>query len=241
MHEAHGPESAEHEVGSAGELPVVQPVSETASVKRPPKDDFRPGVPAPDPGHHPRSGCTVHYVRHRRFRERSSENMADQSDASARFRIKPSAPPFLRDASAHTVKSPRARRAIPRNPVGEQLVTSTVPIIDLFSGPGGLAEGFSPFRGPDSRPGCLVAVSVEMDATARRTPQPRAFFRKFGFPNLGAVLREWELGARSVRKVVVPPRRLDPGAPCASNRATTTKADQAWQTPLHPARLTTGR
>ena len=35
-------------------------------VQGPPKDDLGLGVPASDPGHHPRSGSPVHNVRHRR-------------------------------------------------------------------------------------------------------------------------------------------------------------------------------
>lgn len=56
----------------------------------------------------------------------------------------------------------------------------TVPIVDLFSGPGGLGEGFSAFRAPDGRHGYRVALSIEMDAAAYRTLRLRAFLRKFG-------------------------------------------------------------
>lgn len=52
----------------------------------------------------------------------------------------------------------------------------TVPIIDLFAGPGGLSEGFSAHRGA-----CLfrVALSVKKDAAAHRTLELRSFFRQF--------------------------------------------------------------
>ena len=59
-------------------------------------------------------------------------------------------------------------------------MTKAVPVVDLFSGPGGLAEGFSAFRGPDGRFGYRVAASVENDAAAHRTLRLRAFLRKFG-------------------------------------------------------------
>ena len=64
-------------------------------------------------------------------------------------------------------------------------MTRAVPIVDLFSGPGGLAEGFSAFRGVGGRSAYRVAVSIEMDGAAYRTLRLRAFLRKFepGFPS----------------------------------------------------------
>ena len=59
-------------------------------------------------------------------------------------------------------------------------MTGPVPIVDLFSGPGGLAEGFSAFPGPDGAPAYRVALSVEKDPAAHRTLLLRAFLRKFG-------------------------------------------------------------
>ena len=62
-------------------------------------------------------------------------------------------------------------------------MTKPVPIVDLFSGPGGLAEGFSAFRCPGDRSGYRVAVSIEKDAAAHRTLRLRGFLRKFNaFP-----------------------------------------------------------
>ncbi len=66
MHEAHGSEASKHEVRGAGKPPVVQAVSEAASVNSPSKEEFGPRIPASDPGHHARTGRSVHYVRHRR-------------------------------------------------------------------------------------------------------------------------------------------------------------------------------
>ena len=59
-----------------------------------------------------------------------------------------------------------------------------VPIVDLFSGPGGLAEGFSAYRSPSGRRRYRVALSIEKDPSAYRTLRLRAFLRKFpkGFP-----------------------------------------------------------
>ena len=66
MHEAHGSEASKHEVRAARKLPIVQAVSEAASMNSPSKDELRSRVPASDPGHHARTGRSVHYVRHRR-------------------------------------------------------------------------------------------------------------------------------------------------------------------------------
>lgn len=55
-----------------------------------------------------------------------------------------------------------------------------VPVVDLFSGPGGLAEGFAAFRCPERRYRFNIALSVEMDRQAHRTLLLRAFLRRFG-------------------------------------------------------------
>ena len=53
-----------------------------------------------------------------------------------------------------------------------------IPVVDLFSGPGGLGEGFSryPF-GDESR--FRICVSIEMEKNAHRTLTTRAFYRQF--------------------------------------------------------------
>ena len=57
-------------------------------------------------------------------------------------------------------------------------------VVDLFAGPGGLAEGFSACRRPNGRRRYHIALSIEKDRVAHRTLQLRAFLRKFatGFP-----------------------------------------------------------
>lgn len=54
-----------------------------------------------------------------------------------------------------------------------------VQIIDLFSGPGGLGEGFSSCLRPDGSPAYKIAVSIEKDSAAHRTLRLRAFLRQF--------------------------------------------------------------
>lgn len=50
-----------------------------------------------------------------------------------------------------------------------------IPVIDLFSGPGGLGEGFSAFNDGKS---FQIAVSAEMDASAHATLLLRSYFRR---------------------------------------------------------------
>lgn len=59
----------------------------------------------------------------------------------------------------------------------------SIPVVDLFAGPGGLSEGFAAVR--DSQGGRVfdVRVSIEKDQVARRTLFLRALYR--GFPDGG--------------------------------------------------------
>lgn len=55
----------------------------------------------------------------------------------------------------------------------------TIPIIDLFAGPGGLGEGFASIRDAYGNPSFSLRVSVEKDPIAHQTLSLRALFRKF--------------------------------------------------------------
>ncbi|MEW5893574.1 MAG: DNA cytosine methyltransferase [Pseudomonadota bacterium] len=55
---------------------------------------------------------------------------------------------------------------------------NSVPLIDLFAGPGGLSEGFSAHMGATS---FRIALSIEKDAAAHRTLELRSFFRQFPY------------------------------------------------------------
>ena len=58
-----------------------------------------------------------------------------------------------------------------------------IPVIDIFSGPGGLAEGFAGCRDEYLRSRYSVVLSVESDKAAVRTLRLRAFLRTFSdFP-----------------------------------------------------------
>ncbi|WP_298866653.1 DNA cytosine methyltransferase [uncultured Gimesia sp.] len=56
--------------------------------------------------------------------------------------------------------------------------TPTIPIIDIFAGPGGLGEGFSAYSTSNHHP-FRVKLSIEKDAYAHKTLQLRSFFRQF--------------------------------------------------------------
>lgn len=57
---------------------------------------------------------------------------------------------------------------------------NTIGIVDLFSGPGGLGEGFSRVRHPDGSHVFEIDLSVEKDPIAHSTLRLRSFLRHFG-------------------------------------------------------------
>ena len=57
-------------------------------------------------------------------------------------------------------------------------------VVDLFAGPGGLAEGFSSVRSVDDGRAFSIVLSVEKESSAHQTLLLRSFLRQFhgGFP-----------------------------------------------------------
>jgi DNA (cytosine-5)-methyltransferase 1 len=55
----------------------------------------------------------------------------------------------------------------------------TIPVIDLFAGPGGLGEGFSAFQAHRGHHPFRVTLSIEKDQHAHETLRLRSFFRQF--------------------------------------------------------------
>ena len=55
----------------------------------------------------------------------------------------------------------------------------SIPVIDLFAGPGGLGEGFSSLTVDGAKRAFKIELSVEMDEHAHRTLELRAFYREF--------------------------------------------------------------
>lgn len=73
-----------------------------------------------------------------------------------------------------------------------------VPVIDLFAGPGGLAEGFSAVRADEKKALFHVALSIEKDVYAHRTLTLRSFFRQFPDKNLPEDYYEFMRGGISL-------------------------------------------
>lgn len=59
-------------------------------------------------------------------------------------------------------------------------MNSPIKIIDLFSGPGGLGEGFSSVKDSLGNPRFKIAISIEKEKSAHATLKLRAFYRQFG-------------------------------------------------------------
>lgn len=53
----------------------------------------------------------------------------------------------------------------------------SIPIIDLFAGPGGLGEGFSSVKSADGSPAFRIGLSIEKEPSAHKTLTLRAVFR----------------------------------------------------------------
>lgn len=56
----------------------------------------------------------------------------------------------------------------------------TYSVVDIFAGPGGLAEGFSSVPGVDGSCAFKIALSIEKDPAAHATLRLRSFLRQFG-------------------------------------------------------------
>src|SRR5437899_2053792 len=58
-------------------------------------------------------------------------------------------------------------------------MTKSIPVIDIFAGPGGLGEGFSSYRDSKKRCPFRIALSIEKHPRAHATLELRSFFRQF--------------------------------------------------------------
>jgi len=58
-------------------------------------------------------------------------------------------------------------------------MTKSIPVIDVFAGPGGLGEGFTSYTDSRRQSPFRIALSIEKDPLAHATLELRAFFRQF--------------------------------------------------------------
>jgi DNA (cytosine-5)-methyltransferase 1 len=58
-------------------------------------------------------------------------------------------------------------------------MTRSIPVIDVFAGPGGLGEGFSSYRNAKSQRPFRIALSIEKHPLAHATLELRSFYRQF--------------------------------------------------------------
>jgi DNA (cytosine-5)-methyltransferase 1 len=58
---------------------------------------------------------------------------------------------------------------------------NSIPVIDVFAGPGGLGEGFSALGRLEGKQYFKIGVSVEKEESAHKTLQLRSFFRQFSY------------------------------------------------------------
>ena len=59
----------------------------------------------------------------------------------------------------------------------------TIPVIDLFAGPGGLGEGFESFGNGEKKSVFKICLSIEKDSVAHQTLLTRSFYRQFSSEN----------------------------------------------------------
>lgn len=59
------------------------------------------------------------------------------------------------------------------------IASHSIPVIDVFAGPGGLGEGFHQFKTADGANSFKIALSIEKDLFAYQTLRMRSFFRQF--------------------------------------------------------------
>lgn len=93
----------------------------------------------------------------------------------------------------------------------------SIPVVDLFAGPGGLGEGFSAYRDKNDHVPFRIALSIEKDTYAHQTLTMRSFFRQF---EPGAIPGEYYEYLRNVKEPEkIKRKRLFDAYPEAADRA----------------------
>ncbi|QTN21778.1 DNA cytosine methyltransferase [Rhizobacter sp. AJA081-3] len=112
--------------------------------------------------------------------------------------------------------------------------TKSIPVVDLFAGPGGLCEGFSSILDESGTRRFDVKVSIEKDPVAHRTLMLRSIFRKFSraeVPDVyydyvrGAIDRETFLGHPEIRDAA---KHAAQEARCAELGKTSVEHVDSW-------------
>lgn len=108
----------------------------------------------------------------------------------------------------------------------------SIPVIDLFAGPGGLGEGFSRFKGVNFE----VGVSIEKDWMAFETLQLRAAHRALSKSGLAtqAVWRQWDAILASEPWNIVFEKLRGSGVPAIA-AACEAARKEAWNVELGPS------
>ncbi|NQT26141.1 DNA cytosine methyltransferase, partial [candidate division KSB1 bacterium] len=58
-------------------------------------------------------------------------------------------------------------------------ISSSIPVIDIFAGPGGLGEGFTECHDKQGKACFKIVLSIEKEEYAHKTLKLRAFYRQF--------------------------------------------------------------
>jgi DNA (cytosine-5)-methyltransferase 1 len=78
---------------------------------------------------------------------------------------------------------------------------TSIPIIDIFAGPGGLGEGFSALKSANGEPIFKIKLSIEKDAIAHQTLELRAFYRQFSVGNVPVEYYQYLQGETKMDRV----------------------------------------
>jgi DNA (cytosine-5)-methyltransferase 1 len=107
--------------------------------------------------------------------------------------------------------------------------TSSIPVIDIFAGPGGLGEGFASLRSAKGTAQFKIALSIEMDEHAHQTLLLRSFFRQFGTGKVPSEYYEYVRGEERWRNAA--PSALLDAFPAEGDAA----RKEAWREELRPS------
>lgn len=108
------------------------------------------------------------------------------------------------------------------NEILSHLKLASIPVIDLFAGPGGLGEGFSSIRNSLGKRVFDIRLSIEKDSVAHRTLSLRALFRSFKKEELPESYYDYARGDITLQQLLTSPdiREDAKAAYCHAKKAT---------------------